>query len=109
MMLSVRFDGWLRIVGFGAIRLALWAFPRGGVVAMNMAEEVRRRWMHITDLSFAAHISISPDCTQINRSMVTTGAPIFFMLAELDDQTPAAPCLEHAERLRKAGNGKIEG
>ena len=33
---------------------------------------------------------------------------MFFMLAELDDQTPAAPCVEHAERLRRAGNGKIE-
>ena len=81
---------------------------KGGIVAMYTAMEVRRRWMRMTDVAFAAHVPMSPDCTMINRSMQTTGAPMFFMLAELDDQTPAAPCVEHAERLRKAGNGKIE-
>lgn len=30
------------------------------------------------------------------------------MLAELDDYTPAAPCVEQAARLRDGGNDKIE-
>lgn len=89
-------------------RIGVMGVSKGSIVAMNMAEEVRRKWMRVTDLAFAAHIPISPDCTQVNRSMATTGAPMFFMLAELDDQTPAIPCIEHAERLRKAGNSKIE-
>jgi dienelactone hydrolase len=93
---------------FDARKIGVMGVSKGGIVAMNMAEDVRRGWMRMTDIAFAAHIPISPDCTSVNRSMRTTGAPMFFMLAELDDQTPAAPCVEHAERLRKAGNGKIE-
>ena len=33
---------------------------------------------------------------------------MYFMLAELDDLTPAQFCVEYAERLRAAGNAKIE-
>jgi dienelactone hydrolase len=89
-------------------KIGVMGVSKGGKVAMNMAEEVRRRWMRMTDIAFAAHVPISPDCTWINRSMQTTGAPMFFMLAEFDDQTPPAPCVEHAERLRKAGNRNVE-
>jgi dienelactone hydrolase len=64
--------------------------------------------MRMTDVAFAAHIPIVPSCSTVNRSTRTTGAPMFFMLAELDDYTPAAPCLEQVERLRKGGNEKIE-
>jgi dienelactone hydrolase len=93
---------------FKSDRIGIMGVSKGGNAAMNMAETVRRRWMKFTDMTFAAHIPIAPDCTNISRSMGTTGAPMFFMLAELDDQTPAAPCVEHAERLRKAGNSRIE-
>jgi dienelactone hydrolase len=93
---------------FKRSKIGVMGVSKGGIVAMNMAEEVRRKWMRMSDIIFAAHVPISPDCTQINRAMMTTGAPMLFMLAELDDQTPAAPCVEHAERLRQAGNRKIE-
>jgi len=33
---------------------------------------------------------------------------MFFMLAELDDQTPAAPCVARAERLRRDGNPDVD-
>jgi dienelactone hydrolase len=89
-------------------RVGVMGVSKGGIVAMDTALLVRRAWMRLTDLAFAAHIPISPDCTWINRSTRTTGAPMFFMLAELDDQTPAAPCVERAERLRRDGNAKIE-
>jgi dienelactone hydrolase len=75
---------------------------------MDSALEIRRQWMRVTDVAFAAHIPISPDCTWTNRSTRTTGAPMFFMLAELDDQTPAAPCVERTAHLRAAGNRRIE-
>ena len=80
---------------------------KGGVVAMNTALQVQRRWMRMEDISFAAHIPIVPNCHLVNTSLRTTGAPMFFMLAELDDLTPAQFCVEYAERLR-AGNAKIE-
>lgn len=89
-------------------KIGVMGVSKGGIVAMNMAEIVRRKWMRVSNLTFAAHVPISPDCTQINRSMATTGAPMFFMLAELDDQTPATPCVEHANQRRRAGNTKIE-
>jgi dienelactone hydrolase len=89
-------------------RIGIMGVSKGGIVAMDTALEVRRKWMRMTDIAFAVHVPISPDCTWINRSTRTTGAPIFFMLAELDDQTPAPPCVERAERLREAGNDRIE-
>jgi len=42
------------------------------------------------------------------RSVITTNRPILFMLADWDDLTPTTPCLELAERMRKAGNPDIE-
>jgi dienelactone hydrolase len=100
---------WLLADGrFRPTKIAIMGVSKGGGVAMEMALEVRRRWMHMTDVAFAAHIPIAPPCMSVNRSAKTTGAPIFFMLAELDDYTPAAPCVEQAERLRQAGNDKIE-
>ena len=30
------------------------------------------------------------------------------MLAELDDMSPAQPCLEHAQKLKAAGNNSVE-
>jgi dienelactone hydrolase len=88
--------------------IGIMGVSKGGTVARDTALEVRRKWMGMSDIKFAAHVPIAPDCTWVNRSTETTGAPIFFMLAELDDQTPAAPCLDYAERLRKAGNANIE-
>jgi dienelactone hydrolase len=100
---------WLRADGrFTPDRIGVMGVSKGGVVAMNMAETVRRRWMRMEDIAFAAHIPIVPNCHIVNTSLRTTGAPIFFMLAELDDLTPAPFCVEHAERLRAAGNAKIE-
>jgi dienelactone hydrolase len=100
---------WLIADGrFKPDKIAVMGVSKGGQVAVDTALEVRRRWMRMMDVAFAAHIPISPSCNAINRSAQTTSAPIFFMLAELDDYTPAAHCVEHAERLRKAGNERVE-
>jgi len=93
---------------FKADRIAIMGVSKGGTVSMDTALEIRRQWMGVQDLSFAAHVAISPDCTWITRNARTTGVPILFMLAELDDQTPAKPCLEEAERIRNAGNERVE-
>lgn len=93
---------------FAGASVAIMGVSKGGTVAMDSASVVRRKWTGVSDVAFAAHIAISPDCTWTMRSDATTGAPIFFMLAERDDQTPYRPCLDKAERMRQAGNNRIE-
>jgi dienelactone hydrolase len=88
-------------------RIAIMGVSKGGSAAMNSAFSVRRKWTGVDDVSFAAHVAISPDCTWTNRNVKTTGAPIFFMLAELDEQTPAPPCLEQVNRIKQAGNARV--
>lgn len=100
---------WLLADGrFKPDRIGVMGVSKGGVVAMNTALQVHRRWMRMEDITFAVHVPIVPNCHLINTSLRTTGAPMFFMLAELDDLTPARFCVEHAERLRAADNAKIE-
>jgi dienelactone hydrolase len=89
---------------FDPDKIGILGVSKGGSVAMDTALEIRREWMGVSDVAFAAHVAISPDCTWVNRSTRTTGAPIFFMLAELDDQTPAEACLTQAARLRTEGD-----
>lgn len=93
---------------FKSDRIAIMGVSKGGTVAMDTAMSIRRRWMGVHDVAFAAHVAISPDCTWITRNPKTTGAPILFLLAELDDQTPAQPCLAESERIRNAGNPRVE-
>jgi dienelactone hydrolase len=93
---------------FDPDRIAIMGGSKGGTVALDTALTVRRKWAAISDLSFAAHVAISPDCNWTNLSNLTTGAPILFLLAGRDDQTPIKPCLEKAERMRTAGNTSIE-
>ena len=89
-------------------RIAIMGVSKGGTVAMNTALAIRREWAGVSEIGFAAHIAISPDCTWITRNPGNTGAPVLFMLAELDDQTPPGPCLRQAERMRQVGNDRIE-
>lgn len=93
---------------FDAQHIAIMGVSKGATAALHTALHVRRRWMRMYDVQFAAHIAISPACTWINRSHANTGAPILFLLAELDNQTPAKPCVEYAARLRKTGNQSID-
>ena len=88
-------------------RIAVMGVSKGGSAAMNSAFSVRRKWTGVDDVSFAEHIAISPDCTWTHRNVKTTGAPMFFMLAELDEQTPAPPCLEHVARIKQTGNNRV--
>lgn len=89
-------------------RIGVTGVSKGGAVALWTALEIRRQWTRVAPLAFAAHIPIAPPCHWNNRAKGTSGAPIFFMLAELDDQTPAPQCVEYARQLTAAGNRKIE-
>jgi len=93
---------------FRADRVAILGVSKGGTAAMNLALRIRRDWMGVHGVDFAAHIALSPDCGWVNRSVVTTGAPILFLLAGSDDQTPPELCLERARRMSEAGNSRIE-
>lgn len=93
---------------FKGDRIAIMGVSKGGTAAMNNAFTTRRRWMGVRDVAFAAHIAISPDCTWVMRRVGTTGAPMMFLLAELDDQTPVQPCLELIGRIRDGGNERVK-
>jgi dienelactone hydrolase len=84
-------------------RIAVMGVSKGATAAIHTSLQVRRRWMRADDVAFAAHIALSPACTWINRSHANTGAPMLFLLAGLDIETPAAPCIAYADRLRQAG------
>ena len=89
-------------------RIIVLGMSRGGEAAYSVALEVLRRHYEASDIRFAAHVSISPGgCNLQQRDARTTGAPMFFMLGELDDGTPALPCVEYIERMRTAGNANI--
>ena len=84
-------------------RIGVMGVSKGGIVAMNAALTLYLQWTRTVDVKFAAHIAIAPFCSWVPRSVATTGAPILFMLAELDDQCPAVDCVDYAEALRRAG------
>jgi dienelactone hydrolase len=88
-------------------RIGIMGVSKGGMVAQNTAMMVRRVERRTGSLAFALHVPIVPDCVAQFRNAATTGQPIFYMVAELDDLTPSKPCLEYAERMKEAGNKNV--
>jgi dienelactone hydrolase len=87
-------------------RIGIMGVSKGGVATVNSALSVRRRWRGI-DETFALHAAICPGCVAQHRDATTTDAPMFFMLAEHDDYTPAHYAIAYAGRMRAAGNRQI--
>ncbi len=87
-------------------RIGIMGVSKGGVAAVNSAIAVRRRWRGIDDI-FALHVAICPGCVAQHRDATTTGVPLFMMLAEYDDYTPAHFALSYAGRMRATGNRQI--
>jgi dienelactone hydrolase len=89
-------------------RIIVMGMSRGGEAALKSALLVSRRWLRAEDIRFAAHIAIVPGgCGVRLQDARTTGAPIFFMLAESDDYTPTRQCLEYLVQMRAAGNPNV--
>jgi dienelactone hydrolase len=88
-------------------RIFVMGMSKGGGVALDTAGDASRQLFGATEARFAAHIAIAPGCEFQNQDAKTTGAPIFFMLAELDNYTLARNCLDYVERIRGAGNAKV--
>jgi len=87
-------------------RIGIMGVSKGGVAAINAAIAVRRRWRGVDDL-FALHVGICPGCVAQHRDASTTDRPVFFMLAQHDDYTPAPFAIDYAQRMRAAGNARI--
>lgn len=87
--------------------IGVMGMSKGGLVAQHSAFVVRQNWRRTADLAFAAHIAIAPPCEAQHRNAKTTGKPIFYMLAELDDAGLAKPCVDYAERIKAAGNPNV--
>jgi dienelactone hydrolase len=85
-------------------RIGIMGISKGGIVAQNSAFLIRRGARGTGTLAFAAHVPIVPDCAGQFRDAKTTGKPIFYMLAELDDADPHQPCLDYIHRINVAGN-----
>jgi dienelactone hydrolase len=89
-------------------RIGIMGVSKGGIVAMNTALASVLKWAGASGFQFAAHVAIVPHCGWVPRALSTTGSPLLFLLAELDDQCPPDDCVRHAERLRDGGNPNIE-
>jgi dienelactone hydrolase len=87
-------------------RIGIMGVSKGGVAAINSAIAVRRGWRGVDEV-FALHVGICPGCVAQHRDASTTDQPVFFMLAQHDDYTPARFAVDYAQRMRATGNGRI--
>jgi dienelactone hydrolase len=86
-------------------RIGIMGFSRGGIVALETANDYFRRGMLGDDVKFAAHIAFYPGCGLRYWRLPSpmTGAPIMLALGGADNYTPAPSCLAYADTLRAAG------
>jgi dienelactone hydrolase len=79
----------------------------GGVVVQDSAfPAMSRPILQGTAAKWAGSIGLYGGCN-VNRRVDHNGAnqaPLLMLLAELDDNTPAANCVDYAKRLQKSGN-----
>jgi dienelactone hydrolase/N-formylglutamate amidohydrolase len=91
-----------------ASRIIVLGMSRGGEAAYSAAIEGLRKRMEASDTKFAAHVAIAPgSCNFQLRDPRTTGAPIMFMLAELDDVLSVPNCVDLIQRMRATGPSNI--
>lgn len=85
-------------------RVALMGFSRGGTVSLYASLARFRRMHGPPGLEFAAYLAFYPFCgvTFLDGDEVSD-RPIRIFHGTADDWTPIGPCLEYAERLRRAG------
>lgn len=74
-------------------RIGIIGFSKGGTVAVYSASAKVRQWMARDAPEFAVHIALYPFCNVSVSDPATTGAPIYMLLGEKDDYTPARHCM----------------
>ena len=90
-------------------KIGISGYSFGGIVAMISAD-MRLIEAGLADGNmFAAHLPVYPSCQSQFRTLKLTGAPMMFLVGNLDDYTPAKYCLSYVERMRAEGtNVKIK-
>jgi len=86
-------------------RIGVIGFSRGGVVALDTANNYFRQGIIKDSLQFAAHVAFYPGCglRYWTKPQPMTGAPIMMALAGADNYTLPQPCVAYAKVLREAG------
>ena len=56
------------------------------------------------DVSFASHLPIYPPCFVDPENIDFTDAPIHILIGEIDNWTPAKPCIEFVKKINEKGN-----
>ena len=90
-------------------RIGISGYSFGGIVAIVSAD-MRLVEAGLADgKKFAAHLPVYPSCQSQFRTLKLTGAPMLFLVGELDDYTPAKYCTTYVERMAAEGyNARIK-
>jgi dienelactone hydrolase len=87
-----------------ARRIALMGFSHGGVVALRSATVwAKDTFAPAGQPSFRAFLPFYPFCNTIHPERERIAAPVRIHTGELDDWTPAAPCVRLVDLLRGTG------
>jgi dienelactone hydrolase/NAD-dependent SIR2 family protein deacetylase len=84
-------------------RIAIIGWSKGGTVADWASREWYRARLSEGDLRFAAHVAFYPWCGEQPARIELTGAPLLYLVGELDDWTGSETCLDYAGRVNRAG------
>ena len=83
-------------------RIGIMGASKGGAVALFTAWAPLRKAAVGSDLRFALHLPLYPPCAML-KPLKMTGAPIRILIGEVDNYTPAKPCVELTEAMKTAG------
>ena len=84
-------------------KLGITGFSRGGTTAFFSQEKKLLSAMRLGSLQYAAHLPMYPACSTTFEKPTPTTAPIWFLMGEKDDYTPATQCMPYIERLQAVG------
>ena len=84
-------------------RVSITGWSLGGAVSLFSG------WLPIKnaitkDVSFASHLPIYPPCFVDPENTDFTDAPIHILIGEIDNWTPAKPCIEFVKKINNKGN-----
>ncbi len=87
-----------------ARRIALMGFSHGGILTLGASTMwAKDTYAAAGQHSFRAFVAFYPFCNAIYPERERISAPLRIHSGEVDDWTPAAPCIELAQRLKAAG------
>ena len=84
-------------------RVSITGWSLGGAVSLFSG------WLPIKnaitkDVSFASHLPIYPPCFVDPENTDFTDAPVHILIGEIDNWTPAKPCVEFVKKINEKGN-----